>query len=80
MSPESCVSAWDFLQDMFMGSSQATAKGSFRVRLPRDHVSRPTACRQKTMLSSEAQINGAYDVESLCRELLWRLGELDRRE
>ena len=32
------------------------------------------------MLSREAQINGAYDVESLCRELLWRLGELNRRK
>ena len=32
------------------------------------------------MLSREAQINGAYDVESLCRELPWRLGELNRRE
>ena len=27
-----------------------------------------------------AQINGAYGVESLCRELPWRLGELNRRK
>ena len=55
----------------------------------RDNLTKtlPTKCREETveayrarLKACAAQINGAYDVESLCRELPWRLGELNRRK